>query len=71
MHAGHGLDYKTTKILSKKPKIESTNLFELNKRIKNIDLITNINVSEFNNEFVFLKIIFFLHIPLNQYYRIY
>jgi len=33
-----------------------TNLFELNKRIKNIDLITNINVSEFNNEFVFLKI---------------
>ena len=33
-----------------------TNLFELNKRIKNIDLITNINVREFNNEFVFLKI---------------
>ncbi|MDA8764450.1 hypothetical protein N9M82_02885, partial [Candidatus Pelagibacter bacterium] len=33
-----------------------TNLIELNKRIKNIDLITNINVSEFNNEFVFFKI---------------
>ena len=33
-----------------------TNLFELNKRIKNIDLITNINVREFNNKFVFLKI---------------
>ena len=32
------------------------NLVELKKRLKKIDLIDNIYVQEFNNEYIFLKI---------------
>jgi hypothetical protein len=51
------IDVQTPSYINVSFKITSqTNLFELNKRIRNIDLITNINIREFNNEFVFLKI---------------
>lgn len=35
---------------------KQNNLIELNKRLKNIGLIENIFVQEFNNEYVYLKI---------------
>ena len=35
---------------------KKSNLVELNSRIKKIDLIENIYVKKFNNEFVYLKI---------------
>ena len=35
---------------------KNNNLVELRKRINNIDLIENIYVQEFNNEYVLLKI---------------
>ena len=35
---------------------KNNNLFELNKRLKNIDLIDNIFVQEFNSDEVLLKI---------------
>ena len=41
-----------TKLLTHKDK----NLVELKKRLKKIDLIDNIYVQEFNNEYIFLKI---------------
>ena len=41
----------TKLIMSKK-----NNLVELNKRLEKIDLIDNINVQEFNNEYVLIKL---------------
>ena len=35
---------------------KKSNLVELNLRLKKIDLIENIYVQEFNNEYIFLKI---------------
>ena len=44
--------FLNTKLLIRKDK----NLIELKKRLKKIDLIDNIYVQEFNNEYIFLKI---------------
>ena len=44
--------FLNTKLLIRKDK----NLVELKKRLKKIDLIDNIYVQEFNNEYIFLKI---------------
>ena len=35
---------------------KKNNLVELNKRLEKIDLIDNINVQEFNNEYVLIKL---------------
>ena len=52
------IDIRTPSFLNTKFKIDkkNNNLYELEKRIKNIDLIENIYVQKFNNEFVFIKI---------------
>ena len=36
---------------------KKNNLVELNKRLEKIDLIDNINVQEFNNEYVLIKLV--------------
>mgnify|MGYP001296684142 CR=1 FL=1 len=54
------IDVRTPSFLNTKFILDGNNsLFELNSRLKNIDLIENIFVQEFNNKFVFLKIKYF------------
>ena len=51
------IDIRTPSFLSAKFDInKSSNLVELNSRIKNIDLIENIFVQEFNKDYMFLRI---------------
>ena len=51
------IDVRTPSFLNTKMTInKNNNLFELNKRLKNIDLIDNIFVQEFNSDEVLLKI---------------
>ncbi len=51
------IDVRTPSFLNTKLLIhEDKNLVELKKRLKKIDLIDNIYVQEFNNEYIFLKI---------------
>ena len=51
------IDVRTPSFINTKLKLDNkNNLVELNKRIKKIDLIENIFVQEFNNEYVFIKI---------------
>ncbi len=51
------IDVRTPSFINTKLIInKKNNLVELNKRLKNIDLIENIYVQELNNEYVFLKI---------------
>ncbi len=51
------IDVRTPSFLNTKFLItKQNNLIELNKRLKNIGLIENIFVQEFNNEYVYLKI---------------
>ena len=54
------IDIRTPSFVNTKFKLnKNNNLFELNKRLRQIDEIENIYVQEFNNQFVLIKIKFF------------